>query len=334
MENGSGQRKNPVLQSGEKRNSQLFKTFSYLAFLLFAAIFSYYFIHLLFSFNHECKLCRISYLLDGTAAKPFQYRMLIPTLANWLVKLQIPFFGLSTTFGVVKFLNFLSLFFLALLFSKFLSEFFSSKRVAYLLSFSLFYIIPFNYLFPRELPLWYPWDMTAILIFTLGYFFLYQKNWPLFYLTFIIGTFNKETTCFLTLIYLYTAIGNSKIKTIILHCCVQFILWVGIKYLLQIVYADAPGGGLFENHVRANLLYLTNFNHILLLLSTFGFIWIPVFLFHFTIKDAFVQRSLFVAVIYFLGMFFVGNIYELRIFGELIPIFVLSLLLIIKNNFN
>lgn len=51
------------------------------------------------------------------------------------------------------------------------------------------------------------------------------------------------------------------------------------------------------------------------------------------IEDALVRRSLLVAIPWFIVMLFVGVIIELRIFGELLPIFLSAALLVLQANF-
>jgi hypothetical protein len=63
--------------------------------------------------------------------------------------------------------------------------------------------------------------------------------------------------------------------------------------------------------------------------SSMGFLWIPVLFYYRRIKNEFLQRSLWVVFPLFAGMMFVGNIYELRIFGELLPIFLAAFFLIL-----
>ncbi len=297
---------------------------------------TYHFIQLYFTLNQECKLCRIQYLLNGTAAKPFQYRILIPWITKLILKLNLPFYVLRSSLNIVKLINFISLFLFVIIYRYFLFLIFKNEVLSIFLSFTVFYILPFNYLLARKLPLWYPWDMSALLFFMLGVLFIYKKKWVFYYLIFILGTLNKETTCFLTLIYLYTAVGKSKLKIIIFHCIANFSIWASIKYFLYLGYYNSVRNGFFintffENKIRANLEFLINIDNILLLLSNFGFLWIPTFILIHKIDNDFIKNSFYVLIFYFIGMFYVGNIYELRIFGEFIPIISTAFYIVAKN---
>lgn len=48
--------------------------------------------------------------------------------------------------------------------------------------------------------------------------FLYQKKWTLYCGLFLVATLNREITCFLTLIYLCTALGDERLQRIADHC--------------------------------------------------------------------------------------------------------------------
>lgn len=141
---------------------------------MMTAILIAYFIYLFFGLNAKCKLCRIEYLLNHSAAKPFQYRMLIPWLAKGLEALVSFLYLLFGLRQAVVVLNSVALFLTVYAFRYFLSFFFDKKKTS--IALSLFYILPFYYVLARELPLWYPWDMPAILFFLLGIICIYKQK--------------------------------------------------------------------------------------------------------------------------------------------------------------
>ena len=99
------------------------------------------------------------------------------------------------------------------------------------------------------------------------------------------------------------------------------------------MYASNPGPGLFLNQFSNNLAILSDPLKAGLLLSNFGFVWIAVVFYFRFIKDHFVKRSLLVVFPFFCGMMIVGNLPELRIYGELIPVILSAFLLILNNLF-
>ena len=99
------------------------------------------------------------------------------------------------------------------------------------------------------------------------------------------------------------------------------------------MYANNPGHGLFLNQFSNNLAILSDPFEVGILISNFGFVWIAVVFYFRFIKDHFVKRSLLVVFPFFCGMMIVGNLMELRIYGELIPIILSAFLLILNNLF-
>lgn len=300
-------------------------------FFIMAIVLSSLFTYFRFSLNHECGKATLSSFLSNSAHTPFQFRVLIPWVVHWLfeAKLPLPFF--DSPLHLFMLIELLSVFSTTIIFRYYILLFLKDETQSTLLSFSLFYILPFNFILPRELNYWYPWDMPSILFFTLGIILLYRKNWITYYILFVIATLNRETTCFLTFIYLFTSIGKSRYKSIMFHCVFQAIIWIIIKYILYQLYANNPGDGLFENHALSNINYLLNPKNYPFLFSTFGYIWIPTLFLFRLIRVDFVKKSLFVIFPFFLGMMYVGNIQELRIYGELIPIILMAFLLPLKE---
>jgi hypothetical protein len=306
-------------------------------FLILVFIGSYFYTNLRFSLNREYHRATISLLLNNSAELPYQYRVLIPWLGGMMSKIQIPF--LESPERIFQMLEFASVFFLIITFRKYLSFFFEKEEIPKtksgmtyapaLFSFTLFYALPFNYLFPSYYPAWYPWDMPSVLFFTLGLILLYQKNWIFYYPLFIAATFNRETACFLTFVYLFTAIGRSPFKKVGFHCALQFLIWASIKALLYQLYSENPGHGFFATRLAYNFEFLKNPRYYGYLFSSMGVIWIvPLFYFRF-IPDIFVKRSLLVLIPFMVGMFIVGNMDELRIYGEMIPVVLTAFLLIV-----
>jgi hypothetical protein len=169
--------------------------------------------------------------------------------------------------------------------------------------------------------------------------FMYQRKWHIYYIVFVLATFNRETTCFLTVIYLFTSIKREKLNRIIYHCCAQLIIWVIIKAILFILFYNNPGQNGFEwyhmnsnvTHLSTNISFFSNLKNYPFFFGNLGFIWIPVLFYYRLIKIEFVKRSLLVIFPFFIGMLFVANIDELRIFGELIPVFLIAFLIILKS---
>jgi hypothetical protein len=266
--------------------------------------------------------------------KPWQYRILIPGMANFFHGLGLPFVNTLWGWGRVMELMFLCLSVVA--FRGYLNLFVKNRSVASLMSFSLFFILPFQYFFPRPYYANYWYDTPSIFFFTLGLTLLYQRKWAFYYVLFAVATLNRETTCFLTVIYLFTAIGRERIVTIGAHCAAQFIIWMAIKTVLAQVFVGNSGADGFEwydgtglTHYADNLRFFMSPMNYPAFFSNFGFLWIPVLLYYKRIPNEFVRRSLWVIIPFFAGMFLVANIYELRLFVELVPLVLTPFFLIV-----
>jgi hypothetical protein len=317
---------------------------SQILFLIVAGVVSYYFTEIRFYLNEEYKPAALSSLLEGTAARPFQYRALVPWIVSAISKtgLHVPAIHLPPQLWITNALSIdharsfvlielISVFFLVVAFRYYISMFLKNNTLSTVLAFTLFLVLPFNYVLPRAAPFWYPYDMPAILFFTLGLIFLYRQKWAMYYTVFLIGVFNRETICFLTFVYLITSIGERKPKVILLHCGLQFVLWLAIKYFLYQLYSSNPGEGLFETQLLANIGFLLTPKRYPFFLSNMGFILIPIVFYFRLIDNDFVRRSLFVGIPFFLAMMYVADIWELRIYGELLPIMLLAFLIILEK---
>ncbi len=299
-----------------------------LGFACVATILSYNFVLYRFELNGENPKAAFNQLVAGAAATPFQYRALVPWLVRGLARL--PLFETAPLLGLLRLIEFVSVVGLAFAFRAYLSLFFRDARLTAVLALSLFYVLPFNFYRATN---FYPYDMPSLLFFTLGLYFLYRQNLKWYYPLLVIASLNRETTYFLVLIYLITALGRQPLRTVARHAAVQSLLWLGIKTFLYWLYAGNPGFGLIEVQFWNNFGRLAEPAALLLFLSNWGFVWVPVAVAPGLIGDAFVRRSLWVIAPFFAIMSVAGVITELRIYGELIPVLLPAFWLIVRSLF-
>jgi hypothetical protein len=309
-----------------------------LVFLLSSALLSYIFITMRFTTAFYYHAANPALLLEGTAYTPFQFRALIPWIVRGLTELQFP-----ATFAF-KLVDLTSIFLLCVAFRYYLSFFLKDRRLNAILALSLFYVLPFTFLqtnlhtcknwFPlMELTFinafntqwfpctnWYPWDLASILFFTLGLIFIYKENWQWYYPLFIVATFNRETTLFLVLVYVFTAMGKIPQRKIIFHTIIQLCIWGSIKAFLYWLYRDNPamGYGIFELQIFKNVhkLIYSEPSFLLMFLSIWGLVWVPVAIWYRRIPSVFVKRTLWVLPLIFVSIGLVGNIHEIRLSAE------------------
>jgi hypothetical protein len=257
------------------------------------------------------------------AETPFQYRLLVPLMARgikWLCPVPLDKIYLALTMAWT----------LVLLpaFARYL-EMFVPRRTA--VPAALFIMIPllFNYVLLNTL--YYPSDIASIVFFIWGLTLLFKGRLGWFYLIFVLATFNRETSCFLTPAMLFLYWGRLPVRRLRLHLMAQCFLWLGIKLLLRWWFAANPGAGSHENHFHENVLFFAALfgreDHFygfywaraMRRLLVFGGIWALIPLgWKNTPEPA--RRLMWIVPICFGGMIVVGVIYEVRIFGELIPI--------------
>ena len=108
----------------------------------------------------------------------------------------------------IYFLVGVNIFLLILAFRYYITLFIKDRALNSLFSFLILFILPFHFFFPRPYYPNYWYDTPSILFFTLGLIAMYKRKWMIYYFIFIIATFNRETTCFLTVIYLFTSFGK------------------------------------------------------------------------------------------------------------------------------
>ena len=149
----------------------------------------------------------------------------------------------------------------------------------------------------------------------------YQENNLTYYLIFIIATINRETSCFLSVLYLIKNINKKHKYHLWIHIGIQILIWLAIKYFLFIYFKNSEGHGVFLIQFKYNIDALLDLSSYPYLLGLFSGTWI-ILLFTFKyLKSSFLKNSLWLCIPFMGGMMIVGVILEIRIFGELIPIF-------------
>ena len=295
-----------------------------------------------FTYNHlattEWGATSFRKLVDGTAITPMQYRALVPWLAWGLEHLTpaLPFIhDLNGIRALLEFVSVLSLMvvfvwgtrrLLALCFPALEGAGRDSAEWFTLLLFML--ALPFHFLTPRTQPTYYyPSDIPSILVFVIGIVSVLRRQYLAFYLAFILGTLNRETTCFLTVFLLLAAWQRGSRRSLLLHALAQAAIWIGIKAALYALYSNntvpeyCDVCSIFKLSVRDNLEY-TGSALWSLLPSVYGFLWIPLLIVARFIPHRGLRRGLWLVPIFHVVMFIPGEIYELRIYVEMLPLVV------------
>lgn len=343
-------------------------------YLFFVAAFSYYLMFLQFFTTSEYRNATLYQLLQGTAETPMQYRILTVWINKALTAIlrqmgvgeNVNFICLNLDipleYFVFTLIAFIALIALALVFRVYLTLFFSADA-SFFLSFSVFLILPFNFLLGRmyNVPFdghiydnyYYPYDIPGIVFFTGCLILLYKKRWTAYFVLFTVATFNRETTIFLVFAYVFVYYDKDSIKAILAKISVHIIIWAPIKVLLFYSY----GGNPFDLRAKGSMLnqFGGNFNKSVMdlfnvqlettftllgepyfyavIISSLAGTWLVPIIFWKKVNNDFLKRVFLVIIPFFIGMSIVGNLYELRIFGELIPISLPPSLLVLSNLF-
>lgn len=174
-----------------------------------------------------------------------------------------------------------------------------------------------------------PWSLLEPAIFALGLYWIVKKRWFLLGGLILVGSFNRETTLFILVVYFFTQISLRKLdiawwvenKTALLRLVIYGSIWLAVFLGLRLALGQAPHtetlGEILQTNLRPHSLTLT----IELVLLFLGVYWI------FTSKGwkhspNFLKQSIWVIPVYliFYGMF--GIWYEVRLLTTLYGIFI------------
>ncbi len=286
-------------------------------------------------------------LLRFAAPTPFQYRVLIPGLARLLWGAPAETSTVVTQReALARFLHVDAAATVAFVvvaqrwFASLLDEPDSAlsrddrRLAAMLLAGASLWLVPFSYLLVGAGPdvhryPYFPWDLPALALFTLALHLLRSERWALYYPVFVLATLNRETTCFLPVVYLLARGDSRPPRALALHAAAQTALWVAIKLCLRAAFSR--GAGLHESHLDDNVFYLSRPEGWAHVLSALGFLWAPAAMLGRRVSDPFVRRGLWVMPLWLAGMLSVGNVYELRVYGELTPLALAAWALILRD---
>lgn len=194
-------------------------------------------------------------------------------------------------------------------------------------------VLPFHFLIPRIHDLWYyPSDIPSVLFFILGMWTLHKCKWGLYYPIFIIASFNRETSCFLTIYMLLLMLNAKPFPRLFSHVVFQAALWVVIKLFLYYLYGGnsnleyANVGGVFKFTLMDNLAQ-NWIKTAVLLPSVYGLLWIPLGYYASYVRPYELRRALLIVPLFHLLMIIPGEVLELRIYAEMIPVVIIGVIM-------
>tara|TARA_B100001057_G_scaffold493943_1_gene589449 strand:- start:861 stop:1883 length:1023 start_codon:yes stop_codon:yes gene_type:complete len=219
----------------------------HLLFFFTAMVTSAVFTKYYFLFTHEYyPPAQSDKIADFSAAKVFQKRFLIPVAANSMAKLT----GFSFDHSL-KTLTFFSSLALIFGFLQLLKTTWKSK-VSNFVSLFIFVPVVWNYIALNSI--YHAYDIPTLSFYCWGCVFFLKQKYFLFYLIFIVGTLNRESTCFITIssmLVLWKKPESARFDSIFLnlshnqvllkHLTFQLILWLSITQVIQLLFQSNEG---------------------------------------------------------------------------------------------
>lgn len=180
------------------------------------------------------------------ADKVFQKRFLVPVIANTLSEATNASFDHS-----IKFIVFLSTIALVYGFRKMLNLFVPNEHFKYI---SIFVLIPISWNYIVLNSIFHAYDIPAISFYCWGIILFTKNKFLFFYALFIIATFNRESSCFVTISilllkfeYTFKNRKNYLLQLFIInrflfkHVLIQFLIWLVIVFYIKYSIKNNPG---------------------------------------------------------------------------------------------
>lgn len=256
--------------------------------------------------------------MEGSAAKPYTYRLLLPIL----VKVIISIVPGTTAKSVASVLIYLSLLGFVISVRYFCSAFWKPSIFTDLMAL----LAPLA-MTPLMFVANHIYDLSVLFFFTLGLAFLAHARLRSFLWLFPFVCLAKETALLLTLVFavhFYRKIDRRLFYQIL---TLQILMWNGIRFILKWIFWNNLGGD-FEIHLR-DWLYAVSIAPVLMfliyavavlllgLLIIRGWNSSPIFI---------RQVALFIVPLLSILHLFLGMPLELRVFFEVYPVvFLLSI---------
>lgn len=177
---------------------------------------------------------------------------------------------------------------------------------------------------------WYAYDVLSIFTAACGLYLIIESKFKELILLVIVGTWNRETAIILSAWYFLYCSINGIDRMLIFRTGLLMVLSVVVKLLVLSVH-DLHGAetvAIYEDdHLRLvhNLMFWKD-PKVFWALGAFGFLWLWVPKALTYIPNSGLVRCLWSFPLYVAGMFIVGNIHEVRIYIEFVPLVTLILI--------
>ena len=273
-----------------------------------------------------------SNVAEFTADKVFQKRFLVPLISKYTSELTILNFDQS-----LKAYTSISTLFLIIGFGSILKIICPNINTNV---WSLFILIPvtWNYVFLNSI--YHAYDIPTLTFYCVALSLYINKRYNLFYCVYLLATFNRESTCFITITILLIHFKFDNIRSLkfiirknlflLKHLFIQSLLWTSIIIIIRHMVSENPGIiyekpysaiNFFNDILEGNASWpFLNNDHFLSnprsFFTLFAFIWIliPVLWSEIPLH---IKKLLLVIPVYLVPLYFYANIMETRVYHEL-----------------
>lgn len=185
-----------------------------------------------------------------------------------------------------------------------------------------------------------PYDLPEVAFFSIGLWSILSRRWWVFAIVFVLGTVNRETTCFLVPVLLvlegtrmHQQGKRNEWWKLAVSAVVLTAVWAYL-YHFSMHYFSAHPDYVEDFHWRGNLRAILIPWQWPQLPSTFGYLWVPFVLGFRWMKHRGLELCVWLFVLWFAIMFVVGVIIEIRVFSEWIPYVAVCIGLIAHHRFS
>lgn len=304
----------------------------------------------------------MSAYLTGHERLPFQERVLpiffLRPMYNsrWLMERMAHSNGAFTPgLGPVYVISLLSIL-IAGIYTQKLYGLVTSRRTLSFLVYPIFlFAVMWSYAIHSEADFSYPYDLPSLAFFAAGLYYIYKRSYWGIFVVVLVGTFNRETTLFLIVIYVLDSASRtvlaarSKLEGDLLSARGNLLLgrfdlrlvswtkvaalgtvWVSIKLFLAHRYANNSTA---EDFLRIGYnLERLSVRLLPAMLNICGYTLPLVVIFSSRIRNVRYQNYLLVLLVWFPIMFCSGVLLETRIYGELCSFAAVALVLIAEES--
>ena len=295
--------------------------------VLLPFIVAYGYAVLRFKMNIEFAGATWDQLYDLTAQKPYGHRILVPLMSRPLVR----FGGASVRDAYMFYEFFFSLLTIAVLNGTF--RLYLDKKFSYFASILFVLFVTLPYLLKYKWPIFYPYDMASIFFMISGFYFIMKQKWLVLMIVMTLGSLNRETIILLIPMFVFLKMDKMTLKKQVVVVATLAAIFICIKLIVSTELTSNVGDSA-RFYIGKKLRVLNNIewildkpvNNSIQFLASICYIPLLWIISRRFMPHAFKRLEVW-SILFFAPLFVLGNVYEPRIFGEIIVILYVPIIL-------